>query len=397
MTQTVFLHVGLPKSGTTYVQSVLSARKQALMDSEGLLFPGENWGAQIRATRDVREMPGRDATGAWPALVEEIRAWPGNVVVSMEWLCAAQTHHVRRIVDDLAPARVVVIFTVRDIARALPSMWQEMMKNRRVWSWTEFLDAVTSDDPHGERVGRRFWKKSDVPQMLDTWGAAVPADDLVVVTVPPASAPHDLLWKRLSTVLEIDPRDHGVAVTPRNESLGLESTEVMRRVNELFKQHSFSRDDVVHYKRLLTREIMPAHRSAEARLRVPEKHRPWVHEAAAAQIEAIARRGPRIVGDLEELRPDLSGQGAEDVTDLPPGALLDAALHALMGVLEDHRQLRRETDELQRRQDRLQERVARQQERLTHLRGQVDRMRARPLRTGARWWVRRARTRLSPR
>ena len=298
MTQTVFLHVGLPKSGTTYVQSVLATNKEALKDSEGLLYPGVNWGDQIRATRDVREMPGKDATGSWRALVDEIHGWPGNAVVSMEWLCAASAEHVRRIVDDLSPSRVVVIFTVRDIARALPSGWQEMMKNRRIWSWREFLTAVTSDDPSTERVGRRFWKKSDVPLMLDTWSTAVPPEDVVVVTVPPSSAPHDLLWKRLCTVLEVDPRDYGVSTRPRNESLGLESTEVMRRVNELFKQRRFSRDDVTYYKRLLTREIMPAHRGEESRLRVPETHQPWVRDVAAAQIEGIAERRTRVVGDL---------------------------------------------------------------------------------------------------
>jgi NADH:ubiquinone oxidoreductase subunit len=397
MTQTVFLHVGLPKSGTTYVQSVLSANKQALMDAEKLLFPGDGWAAQIRATRDVREMPGPDATGAWPTLVEEIHAWPGDVVVSMEWLCAAGAEHVRRIVDDLSPSRVVVIFTVRDLARALPSGWQEMMKNRRIWSWRTFLDVVTSDEPHEEQVGRRFWKKFDVPRMIDTWTTAVPREDVVVVTVPPASAPHDLLWQRLCTVLDIDPQDLGRSTRPRNESLGLESTEVMRRVNELFRERSFTRDDVIYYKRLLTREVMPAHRASESRLRVPATHRAWVLEAASGQIDGIAERGVRVVGDLEELRPTLSGDGVEDLADLPPDALLDASLHALMGVLEEHRHLRRESGALERRADRLERRVARQQERLTRLRSDVDRLRSRPLRTGARWWARRTRARLSGR
>jgi hypothetical protein len=394
MTQTVFLHVGLPKSGTTYVQSVLSANKRTLMEEEKLLFPGDGWAAQIRATRDVRQMPGPDATGAWPALVEEIHAWPGDAIVSMEWLCAASPEHVRRIVGDLAPSRVVVIFTVRDLARALPSGWQEMMKNRRLWSWREFLDAVTSEDPHDERVGRRFWKKFDVPQMIDTWSTAVAREDIVVVTVPSASAPHDLLWGRLCSVLDIDPRDLGRTTKPRNESLGLESTEVMRRVNELFRERSLRRDDVIFYKRLLTREVMPAHRASEARLRVPAAHRTWLLEAASGQIEAIAGRGVRVVGDLEELRPTFSTDGVEDLADLPPEALLDASLHALMGLVEEHRALRREADALARRSDRLERRVAHQQERLARLRTEVDRLRAHPLRTGLRTWAGRTRARL---
>ena len=49
MSQTVFLHVGLPKSGTTYIQRVLATHKEALASNEHLLFPGRAGGS--RSTR----------------------------------------------------------------------------------------------------------------------------------------------------------------------------------------------------------------------------------------------------------------------------------------------------------------------------------------------------------
>jgi len=87
MSKNVFLHVGLPKSGTSYVQKTLTANKDSL-EREGLLFPGDGWVAQVRAVQDVRQMKlapskRKGVAGAWGRLVAEIAAWPGDVVASV--------------------------------------------------------------------------------------------------------------------------------------------------------------------------------------------------------------------------------------------------------------------------------------------------------------------------
>lgn len=403
MTQTVFLHVGLPKSGTTYLQGLLTEHKQRLMETDGLLFPGETWSAQVMATRDVRKMRGSHGVdGAWRALVEEIHAWPGDVVVSMEWLCAARAKHVRRIVADLAPSRVKVLFTVRDLGRALPSGWQEMVKNTQTWSWPEFLEAATADDPRERRAGRRFWSKLDLPVMLDSWSTAVPREDLVVITVPPSTEPHDVLWSRMCEVLGIEPRDLGTSISPRNESLGVESTEIMRRLNLRYPSSTLSRDDYdVVLKRSLAKTILPTHRPAEHRLVVPEQYRPWVRETAARQIEDLAAYGVTVVGDLTDLEPRISTEGVAGPDEVPTDRLLDAALHATMGLLEEQARLRARVaalslslDRQGRRVERQARRIAQQRSRLARLQAQSDGFRARPLRSGARAWSGRALSRL---
>lgn len=347
MTQTVFLHVGLPKSGTTYLQNVLADHKQTLMDTAGLLFPGDAWEDQVRATRDVRGMPGyEDASGAWRSLVEEIHAWPGDAVVSMEWLCAAEATDVRRIVEDLSPSRVTAIFTVRDMARALPSAWQEMMKNTRTWTWSQFLAAVSADDPLATRPGRRFWIKVDIAKMLDTWGTAVPREDLVVVTVPPPGARPDLLWSRFCEVVGIEPLTFGHSSEPRNPSLGAESTEVLRRLNVLYRSSPLSRRAYdTSFKKLLAQKILSSRRDLESRLRVPEAYHPWARSAAASQIEAITARGVRVVGDLDELTPRFTSDGVDDPGAVDLEDLLDAALHAVIALAEEHHRLLGELEE----------------------------------------------------
>jgi hypothetical protein len=361
MTQRVFLHVGLPKSGTTYLQAVLEDNKQALRDDTGLLVPGATWEDQVRATRDVREMGGYDdATGAWAELVEEIHSWPGDAVVSMEWLSAAEPAHVRRIVDDLSPSRVTAVFTVRDLGRAVPSTWQEMMKNRRTWSYPEFLAAASSADSLATRPGRRFWLKVDICSMLDTWGAALPVDDLVVVTVPPATSPHDLLWERLCEVLDIGAGDYAHRTDPRNQSLGVESTEILRRLNVLYRSTPLTRKDYdATFKKVLSRQVLATRRDDESRLRVPVAYRPWVQAAATAQIEGIVDRGVRVVGDLDELVPVLTDEGLDDPAQADPADLLEAALHAVLGLAQEQRHVVAELEKATRERDRLRARLRR--------------------------------------
>ena len=72
------LHIGEPKTGTTYIQAMLFHHQERLRDA-GVLVPGRNLD-HIRAGHD---MLGRSKTagthsteGAWEALVDEIDASP---------------------------------------------------------------------------------------------------------------------------------------------------------------------------------------------------------------------------------------------------------------------------------------------------------------------------------
>ncbi len=405
MSQTVFLHVGLPKSGTTYIQRVLATHKEAIASTDQLLFPGHSWGLQVNATRDVRQMRrgGKEAAGSWRRLVREVHDWPGDAVVSMEWLCAADADQVARIVGDLAPSRVRVVFTVRDIARTLPSAWQEMVKNRKTWSWSEFLTGVTAADSRDSDAGSRFWPKQDMAAMLDTWGTEVPSEDLVVVTVPLPGSPPELLWERFAGVLGIPPRDYGTALPRHNESLGVESTEVVRRLNEAARGAGFGKEAHLRiFKHVVARRILAARRSQESRLGLPAEYHEWAREAAREQVEAITERGAVVVGDLEDLHAvDVPG----DVTDpsqLDPDALLGAALDGIVGLASDRRELEQQVADLERSLERVTDKlernratVAQQRRRLDALRARVKTFEDRPLRAGVRTRARQVRQQVS--
>ncbi len=82
MARRVFLHVGLPKTGTTYLQTLLWDNRDELL-RQGVLLPGGSSRDHLWASGAVREDPhlprrSPEAPAAWDRLVEEITAWEGR-------------------------------------------------------------------------------------------------------------------------------------------------------------------------------------------------------------------------------------------------------------------------------------------------------------------------------
>ena len=121
MAQRVFLHIGAPKAGRTYVQSLLWANRAALSD-DGLLVPGRALfdhtlaSIAVRGNHDEPELR-RRAADTWERLVNRARGADGDVVLSNEWYCWADADRARLAVEAFAPAEVHLVFTARPIAQ----------------------------------------------------------------------------------------------------------------------------------------------------------------------------------------------------------------------------------------------------------------------------------------
>lgn len=183
MADTVVLHIGLMKSGTTFLQGRMNANRDALLAEQGVLFPGPTWRRHSRAVTDLVSN-GAAATGAWPGLVDEVAAHPGTAVVSMEYLGPMAEDRIRTACSSFGDAEVRVVLTVRDLGRTVPAMWQEAVKNGRTWSWPDYVRSVQK----GGEPGRRFWRQQDAAAVASRWAAAAGADHVHVVTVPPPGA-----------------------------------------------------------------------------------------------------------------------------------------------------------------------------------------------------------------
>ena len=395
MTSRVFLHVGLPKSGTTFLQAVLSNNRRTLREA-GLLFPGKHgWKSQVRAVRDIREMPHlgrihrREVPGSWDELAGRINAWSGDSVVSMEWLSRVEPHQLRRILDSLPEREVHVVFTIRDLGRTLPASWQESVLNRQVWTWQEFLAQQSDEELSGE--DRKFWRLHDILALSDRWLIEIPPERVHVVTVPQSGAPPEALWDRFASVLGIAGLTVDTEDVRRNEGLDIDATEVVRRVNARSRAAKIS---PAGHAKVITQQLGKkglALRGRAQRPVIPEELHPWVEGRAQALIDGLTARGVDVVGDLEELRPDLSRHRREAPVPTPE-ELLDVALDAIVLMTQQRLAADAGSEKAAAAAQREMARLRRQNERMRrrHAR-EVRRWQARPFRSALRVRVRRSR------
>ena len=110
MADRVFLHIGLPKTGTTYLQGVLWAHRDQVR-RDGVLLPGAGhrehlWAALDAQDRKHLERRGPRARGAWGRLRDELNSANGTGLVTHEFFCGASREQAERVIADLAPAEV---------------------------------------------------------------------------------------------------------------------------------------------------------------------------------------------------------------------------------------------------------------------------------------------------
>ena len=191
MADRVFLHVGTPKSGTTYLQSVLWKNADPLRDA-GLLLPGKlqlHYAAAkgVTARRGPAYLTKNRTDVAWSRLVKQIRRWPGPALISHELLAPATQEQAAAAKAPLGDAELHLIFTVRALHRQLPSAWQQQVKAGLALTYGEFLQEVQQGTGHG----RWFWDVQDVLSVADRWGLGVSSGHVHVVTcpTPPATRP----------------------------------------------------------------------------------------------------------------------------------------------------------------------------------------------------------------
>lgn len=302
MAERVVLHIGTMKSGTTFLQNVLSGNRDAL-EQEGVSFVGGRWRDQVQAAQDVIEHGGRKQQplsphGPWQRIVDEISAWSGTALFSVEFFGARKRSKIEQIVGSFRGTDLTVVLTIRDLARSIPSMWQESVQNGGRATWDEFLRAVREEKRGESELGDSFWRQQAAAEMARRWAAAVGKDNVVIVTSPPRGGSSRLLWDRYAQVVGVDPDSCNLDV-PANPSLGLASTLVLRSLNEELAVDPLSRKEYHQkVKRALAKRGLARHRNEESALGLDET---WVYERAAAEISALRELGCPVVGDLEEL------------------------------------------------------------------------------------------------
>ena len=327
----VVLHIGVQKSGTTFLQHVLQDHDQALADA-GVLYPiprdwergrrtvaNHEWATYgllgteypwVSEPRAAREQP------SWQALLKQVRAWPGTVLLSAEALSVIRADAVSRLFDALGVDDVEVLVTARSLGQALPSLWQQHIRNGQSTSFDTYLTGLAR---HRDRGGTHIetdpdahiWRAFVLSGLVRRWSGAG-ASKVSVITSP--GRPPRLLLDRFTRAAGLPGPTHTL-VPDRKAHAGLTAPEtlVLASLNSAFRQNSWPKQKADRARQAIT-ERFQARDQRGGKATVPPAWRARVAEWSDEDLDALRETDARIVGDLADLRYAPAAEEADPPT-----------------------------------------------------------------------------------
>lgn len=344
MVERVFLHIGAPKTGTTYIQLALGLNRNRLKEV-GVLYPKGSADAHHAAVWDLREMwaareNSEQLRGTWAKTVGRVREWAGpTAVLSSELFVYADESQAARALAAFGDAEVHVIYTARDLVRQVPAVWQERLKNQQTMPYEQFVVDVIGPAKTGMAKG--FWSAQDAVTALRRWSQGLPPEHLHVVTTPPSGSPPDVLWDRFMSVLGLDGGKYRVDVPTLNTSMGAVEAEILRRLN---KRHAQDMGPMA-YRKIFRRGLFDVLNDVVAdKVKIvltPDEHNALV-ERGRAMTDAITSAGYDVVGDLADLVPaemsaDTSAAPARRPADVKQAEVVETLLDIVFALLEQRK------------------------------------------------------------
>lgn len=331
------LHVGLPKTGTTYLQALLTGHRDELR-GRGVLYPFLRPGGMFHAAVEVRgshDKFGLDPAfiaGSWAALCALAREYDGTTVISHEILGGATAAEIGGALAPFAGLEVHVVVTARDLGRQATAHWQEEVKLGDPRSFADFeRDQFRADGPAAPRP--HFWYAQDYRDALRRWTTSVPVERVHLVVCPPAGAPLGALWRRFADALGVeagvlDARSPGDRV---NASLGTTEIALLRGVNAALDGDLSAADRARVVKRMFAEGVLASRAGTPPKTPAPLVA--LLDEVTRAWLPAIEAAGHPVHGDLADLLPVAPPPGTPHPDEVDDAATAATATTALADVL----------------------------------------------------------------
>jgi hypothetical protein len=331
------------KSGTTYLQHVLAGLTGEL-DACGWHYPiawtasdvPNHQAAFYDLLGEVIPWVGpevlQSCAGKGGQLLDLISAGEGTVLLSCEALASLDEHGVDTCLALFGELPVEVVITVRDLARVIPSWWQQSLRNGQPSSFDEALASIDAARAHAEsgESGGTFWRSFGSSDLRRRWADRVGQDRVTLVAVPRQEST-TTLWERFRSAVGLP--DEFPAVPP---SVPREHANVSMTASEAVVMHVLMQRlaDAGHPP--VARARMGAELMAGAlldrqdrgpALGVPDAWLDRVADWSHEEVRGLQASGARLVGEWSDLLVDRD-RAAEPEPTLRQVADVGAAIGA---------------------------------------------------------------------
>ncbi len=305
----LFLHVGFHKTGTTSLQDLMSRNRKELLN-QGLIYPKTRkfraqhefaWSAGLRGW-GWKQFGGSQA-GPGPAkrMYKLIRASKQDVVVSSEFLSELTPEKIQRLFASIGDKDLRVIFTVRPIAKILPSAYQQEVKNGSKLTYDRWLKRVL-EPVNDNRNKTRFWNRHSHHIEIAKW-AEIVGKERITIIISDESRPQFLIESFFKLIGATHSSFSESAKATANRSMDLAEIELLRRINERFDRTLGWDEYVSGIRSTIARTWTqsPARSTSPGKLATPEVFAARMKEKISEVTDGIKSLGVEIIGDTDSL------------------------------------------------------------------------------------------------
>lgn len=337
MVDRVFVHIGLPKTATSYLQTILWSNRDELR-KRGVLVPGRERRDHLWASRTVREeqaqrrAPERHRT-AWDRIRAELAGSHGTGLVSHEFFAAASADQATAMVSALPTDEVHLVITAREPLGLFTASWQENLKNGATTPMVDYARTVS-----GRSSDIWNWRTLDLRLVLERWSVAVPPERIHVLVLDPG-APREDVWHRFAGIVGFSPAGIDLSGSFPNTSMGVVEAETLRRINAALTGFRSAFDRGVWIRSFL----------ADDRLVPRGGDRFWPEPDQVAEcrerceraIELLRAAPYDVVGSLEHLRVPAELEERRSTTSVTDAEVAAVAVDLSASLLTEVRRLHR--------------------------------------------------------
>lgn len=236
-----------------------------------------------------------------------------NVLISSEFFSELDGEKIRKIRTDFQDWDVQVLFTLRPLAKLLPSTYQQYLKYGTVAEYEEWLHSIL-DEPGKSKINPTFWKRHAHGKVIARWADIFGKESVSVIIVNEAEP--TFLFKSIDEYLGLPLGTLKSADTGSNRSLTVEEIALLLEINRQFpKERDWKEYEVFirsGYIRQLTDHIAPS--AENARLLTPRWAIDKANEIGREIRDEVKKLSVKVIGDLESLGDAMIPEGH---TDLP--------------------------------------------------------------------------------